>query len=185
MSIFCRQRQIQGHYPTAFGKPATVPFPGCVCSHALGVCVCVCVCVFVCPHVLGRCNDALFHRCIRRFTDSSDASIHSSIHQCIKRVRCGSFVILFRYFSICCAVVVLISGLFWVSFCQSRRPFQCHFGVRGGLLATLCPPGVPREEQSRKCEQKGGSWVHPWTPQEHPKSIKINGNFKVCLCVCV
>ena len=93
--------------------------------HALPrVCVCVfscargvCVCVFVCPHALGRCNDALFHRCIRRFTDSSDASIHSSIHQCIKCVRWGSFVILFRYCSICCAVVLLISGLFLVSFC--------------------------------------------------------------------
>ena len=102
-------------YPTAFGKPATVPSPGCVCSHALGVCVCVCVrvcvcvCVFVCPHVLGRCNDASFHRCIRRFTDSNDASNHSLIHQCIKCVRCGSLVILFRYFSLCCAVVWLIS----------------------------------------------------------------------------
>ena len=101
------------------GPPMMMQAPG-VCVF---VCVCVCVCVFVCPHVLGRCNDALFHRCIRRFTDSSDASIHSSIHQCIKRVRCCSVVILFRYFSICCAVAVLISGLFLVSFCQSRGPF--------------------------------------------------------------
>ena len=50
-------------------------------------------------------------------------------------------------------------------------------------MATLCPPGVPRKGQSRKCEQKRGSWVHPWTPQEHPKSIKINRNLKVRQCV--
>ena len=50
-------------------------------------------------------------------------------------------------------------------------------------MESLWPPGVPGKGQSRKCEQKGGSWVHPWTPQEHPKSIKINRNFKVRLCV--
>ena len=50
-------------------------------------------------------------------------------------------------------------------------------------MATLCPPEVPRKGQSRKCEQKGGSWVHPWTPQADLKSIKINRNFKVSLCV--
>jgi hypothetical protein len=115
------------YIPTASGKPATMPSPGCVCvcvcAHALSVCVCVCVCVFVCPHVLGRCSDASCHRCIRRVTNSNDASIHSSIHQCIQCVRCGSFDILLRYFSICCAVVLLISGWVLVSFCQSRGPF--------------------------------------------------------------
>ena len=133
--------------------------------------------------MLGRCNDASFHRCIRRFTDSTDVSIHSSIHECIKCVRCGSFVILFRYFAICCAVVLVISGLIWVSFCQFGVPFSRHFCVQDGLLATLRPPGVPREGQGRKCEQKGGSWVHPWTLQKHPKSIKINRNLKVHQCV--
>ena len=81
--------------------------------------------VCVCPRMLGRCNDASFHRCIRRFTDSNDASIHSSIHQCIKCVRCGSFAIPFQYFSICCAVVVLISGLFWYHFVS----LGVHFNV--------------------------------------------------------
>ena len=143
------------------------------------------MCVFVCPHMLGRRNDASFHRCICRFTDSTDVSIHSSIHECIKCVRCGSFVILSRYFAMCCAVLLLISGLILVSFCQFGGPFSRHFCIRDGVLATLRPPGVPREGQGRKCEQKGGSWVHPWTPQEHPKSIKISRNFKVRLCVCV
>ena len=53
------------YYPTAFGKPATVPSPGCVCSHALGVCLCVCV------WVLMFWVDAKMHRFIHAFVDSS------------------------------------------------------------------------------------------------------------------
>ena len=50
-------------------------------------------------------------------------------------------------------------------------------------MATLCPPGIPQKGQGRKFDGKGGSWVHPWTPQEHPKSVKINRSLKVRHCV--
>ena len=131
-------------YPTAFGKPATVPSPGCVYSHVLGVCVCVCVCVFVCPHVLGRCNDASFHRCISRFTDSTDVSIHSSIHQCIECVRCGSFVILCQYFSILlcscfvnigvdfCVILLVLGSIF--------TSFLCPWASFGDPAPSRAPP---------------------------------------------
>jgi hypothetical protein len=121
-----------------------------VCVSSCAKCVCVCVsscarCVCVC---VSSC--AVFKRTMSWFC-------HHFLHD-----------------AICCAVILSISGLILVSFCQSRGSFWRHFGVRGGLLASLCPPGDLRKGQSRKCDQKRGSRVHPWTPQGHPKSNKID-----------
>ena len=89
-------------YPTAFGKPATVPYPGCVCSHVLSVCVLVrvlmcsvCVCVWVCRRVL-----------------SSSA-------------RCGGFVIIFWMFQFVVQWFYQSLDLFWCHFVN----LGIHFGV--------------------------------------------------------
>ena len=74
-------------YPTAFGKPATVPSPGCVCSHALGmcvcvyVCVCVCVCVPSCAGSMHRCIVSSMHSSIHRFERCLDSFFDSSMYQ--------------------------------------------------------------------------------------------------------
>ena len=150
------------------------------------MCVCVCVCVCVCLCVLMCWVDATMHRFIDALVDSPIQRMSRFILRFISVSNASDVVVLLSsasIFQFCCAVVLLISGLILVSFCWFWGQFSRHFCVRGRLLATLRPPGLPREGQRRKCEQKGGSWVHPWTPQEHPKSIKINRNLKVRQCV--
>ena len=101
-------------------------------------------CVCVCPHVLGRCNDALFHRCISRFTDSTDVSIHSSIHQCIECVRCGSFVILSQYFSIllcrCFVNIGVEFGVILLVWGSILTLFLCPWASFGDPLPSRAPP---------------------------------------------
>ena len=97
-------------YPTAFGKPATVPFPGCVCSHALGVCVCVCVCLCV----LMCWVDATMHRFIDALVDSPIQRMSRFILRFISVSNASDVVVLLSspsIFQFCCAVVLLISGL--------------------------------------------------------------------------
>ena len=43
--------------------------------------------------------------------------------------------------------------------------------------------GSPERGRVENANKKVVRGVHPWTPQEHPKSIKINRNLKVRLCV--
>ena len=131
-------------YPTAFGKPATVPSPGCVYSHVLGVCVCVCVCVCVssCAASMQRCIISSMHESIQRMS--------RLILRFISVSNASDVVVLLSsasIFQFCCAVVLLISGLILVSCCWFWGQFSRHFCVRGRLLATLRLPGLPREGQ--------------------------------------
>ena len=138
----------------------------------------MCVWVSSCAGSMQRCIVSSMHESIQRMS--------RFILRFISVSKASDVVVLLSspsIFQFCCAVVLLISGLNLVSFCWFWDQFSRYFCVRGRLLATLRPPGLPRDGQRRKCEQKGGSWVHPWTPQGHPKSIKINRNLKVRQCV--
>ena len=85
---------------------------------------------------------------------SWDVGSLARLHQCNKCTRCGNFVSLFRYFPICCAVVLLISGLILVSFCQSRGSFWCNFGVRGVLWRPCALQGSPGRGRGEQVDQK-------------------------------
>ena len=104
-------------YPTAFGKPATVPYPGCVCSHVLSVCVrvrvlmcsvCVCVCIVVC--------------CLQ----AHDVVVLSSFSGCLN-LLCSDFINLWIDFG----VILSISGFILASFWCPWRSFSEPVPSRG------------------------------------------------------
>ena len=135
--------------------------------------------------------DAKMHFLIDAFVDPPIQTMPRFILRFINVSNASDVVVLLSFSGIfhllCSCFVNLGVGLGVIlPVAGSILTFRCLWptvGQCGGLLAALCPPGLPRKGQSRRCEQKGGSWVHPWTPQEHPKSIKINKIVKVCLCV--
>ena len=118
---------------------------------------------------------------------SWDVGSLARLHQCNKCTRCGSFVSLFRYFPICCAVVFSISGLILVSFCQSRGSFWCNFGVRGVLWRPCALQGSPewgRVENLMKKVVRGSTPGPPKSTQNLLKWIEIWRYVRVSASAC-
>ena len=166
-----------------------MPSPGCVHSHALGVCVCVGV--FVCPHVPGRWMDATMHRFIDAFVDSPIQPM-------------PRFILRFINVSNASDVVVFLSssGMFQFIvqlFCQSRGWFWSHFVspgvhcnvilVSAGVFWRPCglqgSPGRARVENVSKKVVRGSTPGPPKSTENLSKSMEISSYVCVSACECV